>query len=92
MAWRAEDVPDRVEALQTGLRLPIVRTLHDKTIPATEVDPQLLVRQDDARTLWVDLDGQGERYKPWRTVCQGSRQLDHAGLGARRRRDSLAHG
>ena len=36
---------------------------------------------DDARTLWVDWDGQGERYKTWRIVCQESRQLDHAGLG-----------
>ena len=37
--------------------------------------------EDDARTLWIDWDGQRERYKTWRTVCQESRQLDHAGLG-----------
>lgn len=29
---------------------------------------------DDARTLWVDWDTQGERHKSWKKVCQESRQ------------------
>ena len=53
MAWRAEDVPDRVEVcvhakdgrFPNGLPLTTVRTLHDKTIPGSEI---------------VDWDGQCE--------------------------------
>ena len=54
-----------------------VRILCDKARPG--VGP--VGTNDDARTLWTDWDGQGERHKPWRSVCQESRQLDHAGLG-----------
>ncbi len=31
---------------------------------------------DDARTLWLDWDAHGERFKPWRDVCRESRTID----------------
>ena len=92
-AWRrgggAEEVPERVEALRARER----RSAPERAPSSQRSDTP---RQgeagggerlgpagtnDDARTLWIDWDGQGERHKPWRTVCQESRQLDHARLG-----------
>ena len=28
--------------------------------------------EEDARTLWVEFDSQGQRYKPWKTACDES--------------------
>ena len=89
MAWRAEEVPERVEALRarerrrTPERAPSAHCL-DTPQPGEvgggeRCGPSRAT--EDARTLWIDWDSQGERYKPWRTVCQESRQLDHADLG-----------
>ena len=88
-AWRAEDVPDRVEALRSRQRREVPERTSSPHRLDTPRQDDTWIRgrstaagsQDDARTLWIDWDGQGERYKPWRTVCQESRQLDHAGLG-----------
>ena len=69
MAWRFENVPNRVEALLSRQRR------------VNRGGSAAVGNQDDACPLWIDWDGQGERYKTWRIVCQESRQLDHAGLG-----------
>ena len=89
MAWRAEDVPDRVEALRSRQRWEVpdrTSSLHRSDTPrqddaGSRGRSTAVGNQDDARTLRIDWDGQGERCKTWRTVCQESRQLDHAGLG-----------
>ena len=68
-----------------------VRILRDKARPGVEKgsdgtndDARALDgTNDDARALWIDWNGKGERYKPWRSVCQESRQLEHAGFGLR---------
>ena len=89
MAWRAELVPERVEALRarerrrTPERAPSAHCM-DTPQPGEvgggeRCGPSRA--SEDARMLWIDWDSQGERYKPWRTVCQESRQLDHADLG-----------
>ena len=89
MAWRAEDVPDRVEALRSRQRREVPERTSSPQRSDTPRQDGTRIRgrsaavgnQDDARTLWIAWDSQGERYKTWRTVCQESRQLDHAGLG-----------
>ena len=93
-AWRrggqaAEEVPERVEALRARERrsaLERAPSLQRSDTPrqgevggGERLGPR--GTNEDARTLWIDWDGQGEGYKPWRTVCQESRHLDHAGLG-----------
>ena len=90
MAWRAEDVLNRVEALRSRQRREVperTSSPHRSDTPRQD-DTRIRGRsravgnQDDARTHWIDWDGHGERYKAWRTVvCRDSRQLDHAGLG-----------
>jgi len=38
--------------------------------PASQAGAGGAGQPDDARTLWVDWDPHGERYKPWREVCR----------------------
>ena len=77
MAWRAEEVLERVETLRsrelqrTSERVPCVHRVN--TPREGEVGTERFGASgtsEDARTLWIDWDNQGERYKPWRTVCQ----------------------
>ena len=89
LAWRAEDVPDRVEALRSRQRREVPQRTSSPHRSDTPRQDDTGIRgrstavgnQHDARTLWIDWDGHGERYKTWRTACEESRQLDHAGLG-----------
>ena len=72
MDWRSEEVPDQVEALQSRQRREVpdrTSSLHRSDTPRQDDTgnrgrPTAAGSQDDARTLWIDWDGQGERYKP----------------------------
>ena len=89
MAWRAEDVSERVEALRLRER----RNVPERAPSQQRWDTprqgeagcgERLVpagTNDDARTFWIAWDSQGERYKTWRLVCQESWQLVRVGLG-----------
>ena len=83
MAWRAEDVPGRVEALRSRQRrdFPERTSSHHRSDTPRQDAAWIRGNHDDSRTLWIDWDGQCERYETWRIVCQESGQLDHAGLG-----------
>ena len=97
MAGGAKDVPDRVEALRSRQRREVperTSSRHRSDTPRQD-DTGITGRstavgnQDDARTLWIDRNGKSERYKTWRTVCQESRQVDHAGLALGGERTAL---
>ena len=42
--------------------------------PGTKGDAEILPDEGDARTLYVDFDEEGHRYKSWRRVCQESKE------------------
>ncbi|CAE7694882.1 pksN [Symbiodinium sp. CCMP2456] len=49
---------------------PSVNELRSSDMPDVKVEQEQAEDDGDARTLYVDYDEQGHRYKPWRKVCQ----------------------
>ena len=79
-----EQVPAFVANLRGGDREPDLggeaeRDLERRMGVGHEAAPPVVVaprEEQDARTLWVDWDAHGERYKAWREVCLESTQQD----------------